>query len=265
MLGKRIITAVVGIAIAIFVIDYGQWLFSAAVSVLALIAWREYCSMLKNNRISCLYWPGIAGVLLLQLSAWLGNTHETVMIVFIIVFAALIKVVVKFPKYTISDAAFTSLGFVYVGMSFSYIIAIRFFDFAALSGTYFLWMALIGTWASDTFAYFVGSKFGKNKLCPALSPGKTREGAFGGLIGCILSVAAFGFAVNFDIVHSLIIGTIIGIVAPIGDLAESALKRYSGVKDSGNILPGHGGVLDRFDSIMFSVPVVYYYISNFLI
>ncbi|MGI6093271.1 MAG: phosphatidate cytidylyltransferase [Veillonellaceae bacterium] len=264
MLGKRIITAVVGIAIAIYVIDYGQWLFSAAVSVLALLAWREYYSMLKNNKIACLYWPGTVAVLLLQLSAWLGNTHEIIMIVYFFIFTVLVKVIIDYPKFSIADAAFTTLGFIYVGLSFSYIIAIRFVDFAALSGTYFLWMALIGTWASDTFAYFVGSRFGKNKLCPALSPGKTREGALGGLIGCIISVAAFAFFVNFDIVHSLFIGTLIGIVAPVGDLAESALKRFSGVKDSGKILPGHGGVLDRFDSIMFSAPVVYYYITNIL-
>lgn len=262
MLLKRIFTAVVGIAIAIFVINYGHWVFSVAVSLLALIAWHEYCRMLNNCKVNCLYWSGLAGILLLQLSTLLGNTNETVSIVFLFVLAILAKLVINFPRFTVADAAFSLLGVVYIGLSFSYIIAMRFIDAAPLSGMHFLWMTFIGTWASDTFAFFAGSKFGKVKLCPSLSPGKTREGAIGGLIGCIFCAAVFGYIVNFDIFHSLIIGVLIGFAAPVGDLAESAIKRFAGVKDSGNILPGHGGVLDRFDSIMFSVPVVYCYIYN---
>ncbi|MDD4601735.1 hypothetical protein SDC9_06235 [bioreactor metagenome] len=265
MVGKRILTAIVGIAIAIFVIDYGQWLFAAAVIVLSLITWHEYCNMLKNQNRSCLYLPGMAGVLLLQLSTWLGNSYEINMIVFLFLLVVLLKVVLSFPKFTVEDAAFNVFGLVYVGLSFSYILAIRFLDFTVLSGMYFLWIALVGTWSSDTFAYLVGSKFGKTKLCPALSPGKTREGAIGGLLGCILSVFIFGQLVDIAIIHSVVLGIIIGIASPVGDLAESALKRFTCVKDSGKILPGHGGVLDRFDSVMFSVPVVYYYASYIMI
>lgn len=265
MLLKRIITAVVGIAIAIFVINYGQWLFAATVSMLSMIAWHEYCNMMERQGRLQLYWLGLIGVLLLQMSTWLGNSYETNMIVFLFVLLALAKVVLSYPSFNLPNAAFSVFGFIYVGLSFSYIISIRFIDYTVLPGTYFLWLTLIGTWASDTFAYFVGSKLGKKKLCPALSPGKTREGAIGGLAGCIISVTVLGYIINISIAHSLALGAIIGIAAPIGDLAESALKRFFGVKDSGNILPGHGGVLDRFDSVMFSVPVVYYYVSNIMI
>lgn len=273
MLGKRILTAIIGIFIAIYVVNYGSWVFATAVSVLALLAWREYCIMLKNKGIFCLYWPGAIGVLLIQLCMWLGNSYEIMMIIFLFLLAVLIKVVVRYQKFSINDAAFSILGYIYIGLSFSYLIAIRFSDFSIannaeyeimISGMYLLWMIFLGTWASDTFAYFIGSRFGKNKLCPALSPGKTREGAIGGVVGSIITVVSFGQMLGLNVLYGFIIGLIIGIVAPLGDLTESALKRFAGVKDSGNLLPGHGGVLDRFDSIMFSVPVVYYYVSNVL-
>ena len=133
------------------------------------------------------------------------------------------------------------------------------------AGAVYLWIAFLGTWASDTFAYLVGSKIGRTKLAPLISPGKTREGAVGGLIGTIVTVAVFGSLFQLPLHHLLALGLLVGIVAPLGDLVQSVIKRYVGVKDSGNFFPGHGGVLDRFDSILFAVPAVYYYIQIFLL
>lgn len=273
MLGMRILTAAIGIPIAIYVINYGGWLFAAAVIVLALIAWHEFFKMMQAKDIKVHYGIGLMGILLALGCAWLGNAQELVMVILLIVLAALANSVVSHVKFSMTDAAFTLLGTLYVGLPFAHLMLLRFSNqyeyiqtaLGALAvGAAYLWLAFIGTWASDTLAYFVGSMMGRRKLCPAISPGKTYEGAIGGLIGSIVGVMIMGWVSGLPLLHTLILGLLVGIAAPVGDLAESALKRFAGVKDSGNILPGHGGVLDRFDAIMFTVPVVYYYIKAFV-
>lgn len=273
MLGMRILTAAIGIPIAIYIINYGAWLFAAAVIVLALIAWHEFYNMMQVKAIKVHYGIGLMGVILALGCAWLGNAQELVMIILLVVLAAIAKSVVSHAKFGMTDAAFTVLGTLYISLPFAHLLLLRFANqheyiqtaLGALSvGAAYLWLAFIGTWTSDTLAYFVGSAIGRHKLCPAISPGKTYEGAIGGLIGSIAGVMVMGWVSGLSPLHTLLIGLLVGIAAPLGDLAESALKRFAGVKDSGNILPGHGGVLDRFDAIMFAVPVVYYYIRSFI-
>ena len=133
------------------------------------------------------------------------------------------------------------------------------------AGAAYLWLAFLGTWASDTFAYFVGTYLGKHKLCPLISPGKTIEGAIGGMIGSVIAIMLLGVLFKLPVYHCIIMGILVGIAAPLGDLVESAIKRFAGVKDSGQILPGHGGILDRFDSILFTVPAIYYYMHIFVL
>ena len=125
----------------------------------------------------------------------------------------------------------------------------------------YFWLALFGTWASDSGAFFVGCRFGKHSLAANISPAKTIEGALGGIVACLLAVVVGGkFFFNLDVIDLMVLGLLIAVAAPVGDLAESALKRFAGIKDSGRIFPGHGGVLDRFDSLLFVVPAVYYYV-----
>jgi phosphatidate cytidylyltransferase len=133
-------------------------------------------------------------------------------------------------------------------------------------GNIILWLPFLTAWFTDTFAYFVGVYMGKVKLCPKISPKKTVEGAFGGIIGSVALSILSGFVINslgvdIDIIHFVITGFLCGIASEIGDLAASYTKRYTGIKDFGNIIPGHGGVLDRFDSILFTAPVIYYYFA----
>ena len=115
-------------------------------------------------------------------------------------------------------------------------------------------------WSVDTFAYFFGRWFGKNKLAPQLSPGKTIEGSIGGLIGAILVGGAFGHWIHLPLMHGLAVGALAGVMGQVGDLFESALKREMGIKDFGRVLPGHGGALDRFDSLLFVAPLAYLYL-----
>jgi phosphatidate cytidylyltransferase len=125
---------------------------------------------------------------------------------------------------------------------------------------------LAGTWAGDTAAYFVGKKLGRNKLAPRLSPGKTVEGALGGLAGSALGASLVNFfypAASFSMIA--ILGLLVGVFGMLGDLFESSLKRTAGIKDTGVIIPGHGGVLDRFDSMIFTAPAAYYFVTLFIL
>jgi phosphatidate cytidylyltransferase len=117
----------------------------------------------------------------------------------------------------------------------------------------------IGTWASDSFAYFVGSALGRHKLCPSISPNKTIEGAVGAVVGTTLTIAALGSFFGWPLPLMAVLGALIAVIATLGDLVESVAKRETGIKDSGNIIPGHGGVWDRFDSVLFTAPLVYYF------
>lgn len=272
MLGKRILTAVIGIPAAIGIINYGGWLFAAAVVLLALIAWHEFTVMMQAKEIAIQYSLGVVSILLASGCAWLGNAQELVMVLMLTVLVGMAQTILNHNKFGVAETAFSIMGVMYITLPFIHLMFLRFTNsyeyiptaLGQLSaGAVYVWLAFIGTWASDTLAYFVGSLLGRHKLCPAISPGKTLEGAIGGLIGSVAGVVGWGWLCGLPLIHMAFLGLLVGIAAPLGDLAESLLKRFTGVKDSGNILPGHGGILDRFDAVMFSVPVVYYYIKFF--
>jgi len=274
LLSMRVLTAVIGIPIAVYIINNGSWLFAASIIILALIAWHEFFKMMQAKEINIQYSSGFIGIVLATACAWLGNAQELVMVMLLVVLFTLAQTIFLHEKFGVSEAAFTILGTMYVSLPFAHLLMLRFTEqyiymdttIGSLSaGAIYLWLAFVGTWASDTLAYFVGSLCGRHKLCPAVSPGKTIEGAIGGLFGSIAGVVFLGWLCELPLIHMTFLGLLIGIAAPIGDLTESVLKRFTGVKDSGNILPGHGGILDRFDAIMFSVPVTYYYLKVFII
>ena len=160
------------------------------------------------------------------------------------------------PDQGLINAAANLFGAVYIGFMFAYILLLRFIS--SENGLFYLIFTTFVTWANDTAAYFIGVKFGKHKLSPRISPKKTVEGSFGGLAGGV--VTAFFLATLFQepLFFFGILGAIVVIAGQFGDLIESIIKRNAGVKDSGSFLPGHGGVLDRFDSLLLSAPVVYY-------
>jgi phosphatidate cytidylyltransferase len=165
-----------------------------------------------------------------------------------------------------THTAISALAILYVGLLFAHLPLLRNFGTHTYTicslhftqGELCLWMVLLGTWASDTFAYFFGIAFGKHKFC-SVSPKKSMEGAAAGFIGSIIVVALIATkALDFTVMQGITMGLGVGFFAPLGDLVESVLKRSFGIKDSGKLFPGHGGVLDRFDSLLFAVPVVYY-------
>lgn len=168
--------------------------------------------------------------------------------------------VISYPKYDSENVTMLLFGLIYVTIMLSFVFKVRFFK----KGVLLVWLIFIGAWGSDTCAYCVGKLFGKHKIPSKLSPNKTVEGCVGGVGGAAL--IGFIFAAVFYDNRSVwweipLIGAISSIISQIGDLAASAIKRNHNIKDYGDLIPGHGGILDRFDSIIFTAPIVYYLIK----
>lgn len=168
--------------------------------------------------------------------------------------------VFSFPKYKAEQILYAFFGLFYVGLLFSYLFQVRLLP----NGEYLVWLIFIGAWGSDTCAYCAGILFGKHKAAPVLSPKKTWEGCIGGVVGAALLAVLYGLAMDLVFLQDIsialyaLIGACASVISQIGDLAASALKRNNEIKDYGKLIPGHGGVLDRFDSILFVTPIVYY-------
>jgi len=189
---------------------------------------------------------------------------ERAMLVTLIVFlliSVLIELLRGEPEHHFANISGNLLGTVYIGFMFAYILLLRFLPEPS-ELNYLLFTQLI-TWANDSMAYLIGVKFGKHHLLPRISPKKTLEGSLGGLAGGI--IAAFLLALIFKKAMGLMIflSIVIVVVGQFGDLVESMIKRAAGAKDSGAFLPGHGGILDRFDSLLIAAPVVYYLVIYF--
>ena len=172
---------------------------------------------------------------------------------------------------TLVDISFTFFVILYVDVLLSFFLLTYYigYDGGNQLGKVWIWYVLFGACMTDIFAYFIGSKFGKHKLCPEISPKKTVEGAIGGILGCMLAFIIYTFVLNkfFDFGISYIkialISIIVAIFAQLGDLVASSIKRNAKIKDFGDVMPGHGGFLDRIDSILFVSPIMYYFLVYF--
>lgn len=246
---NRYLGAVMIAPFIIFVFLGGIYLkgFVFALSVMAM--WEFYRALKKKE------FKPIAsiGYILLIIYYLLNNNFEIMMYVLVIATFILLIIPVINLKYTFIDVALTLLGFMYAGMLFSFVYMVN----TKMNGQFLVWLIFIGSWLSDTAAFYSGKLFGKNKLCPKVSPKKTIEGSLGGMIGATLFSGFFGIIVSMyiyimPIYHYFLIGALCGIFGQFGDLVASSIKRYVGIKDYSNLIPGHGGILDRFDSILFS-------------
>lgn len=179
----------------------------------------------------------------------------------ILVFSVFLVIyVVAFPKYDFRDVAYAFSGFVYVTVFMSFI----YFTRAMNDGKYIFWLIFISSWVCDTCAYFVGSAIGKHKLAPILSPKKSIEGSIGGVVGSVIVAFVFGYFIEYKLMAGenhvglyMVICAVGSILSQVGDLAASGIKRNHDIKDYGKLIPGHGGILDRFDSVIFIAPVIY--------
>jgi len=277
-LKTRVISAIVGLILVGIIMFFARQLLPAAVFILSLIGIHEFYNAVSKagfkpikiiGYLSCLPLLMIGYEKMLMDSNGLISSIYTgkflSFVVFVILAVLMSIIVFEHKKYNVSDIAITVFGIVYVVFLFSFIITTRNME----NGAYYIWLIFISAWATDTFAFFTGITIGKRKLIPAVSPKKTKEGSIGGIIGCVIAVSLYGIYLNsvlpkVPFYHFIIIGLLGGVISQIGDLAASAVKRFVNIKDYGNIMPGHGGVLDRVDSILFVAPVIYYYISFIL-
>lgn len=272
----RIITGVIGIAIAAAVITVGGQVFNAAVAFLAAAAWYEYQKMVKSKGYNAYNLTGGVGVLLLVAMAGTG-IEGVYMLAFMLMLTTLFFIFSAIEglwrhcnrgeQHWAESSALTAWGMLYCGLLFAHIILMRSFDggphidlgFRVFEyGEICLWIVLLGTWASDTFAYFFGRAFGKTPFC-SVSPKKSFEGAVCGFVCSFITVLFLCIVcLGIALWHAVMVALAVAFFAPVGDLVESIIKRSFDIKDSGKLFPGHGGVLDRFDSVLFTVPVVYY-------
>jgi phosphatidate cytidylyltransferase len=167
-------------------------------------------------------------------------------------------------KNILSSISINFFMIIYITGCMSYFFLLRDLNLEPFHNARALWLAFLATWSVDAGAYFTGKYFGKRKLAPKISPNKTREGAIGGIVLCILIVLIYVCYLKIFTYYLIIYAVLVAVVAIIGDLFESALKRNVELKDSGNFLPGHGGVLDRFDSLLFTIPFTYYFLILFI-
>ena len=258
---QRIITAIIAGALFIPFVIYGKVPFTLLVLAMAVVGFYE---ILKMKGISLFSVPGFLGLLTLILLVipkdWSSEVVEaigyssTLMVVYGLMMLLLIYVVLVKNKITFDEVAFILLSAFYVGLGFHYLNETR------NVGLEYVVYCLLVVWTTDSGAYFVGRKLGKNKLWPEISPKKTVEGFVGGIV--IAVIFAIGMQAIYPFMNSyvsLIFVTIFAsIIGQMGDLVESAIKRHFDVKDSGTILPGHGGILDRFDSLLFVVPLLHF-------
>lgn len=269
MLRTRVITALIGLVIAIVAITAGGYIFNGIILLLALMGWREYVRMLrKKNIILPERWGYLFTVLLIGSLAF-GFYKAAIMVAAVAALVIGLLYIFGPARLDLSVISTSLVGFYYINGGFAAFLALRensIYELLSVSvtgehiGELVIWLLLLTTWASDTFAYFAGVKWGKRKIVPNISPNKTLEGYVGGFIGCLLTGILYAVIVGIPFSLGFGAGLLTGIVAPLGDLFESKLKRYCDVKDSGVLLPGHGGVLDRFDSLLFSAPMVLVYL-----
>lgn len=269
----RVAVAAVGIPLAVVAVYAGGWVLALLLALIAVLGALEFYRMAEGKGARPLRTLGAgaaaAFVLLaadgaLRTGAVSGQLFLLTLLVLTTVAAAIwLRGVEGEP---LLSASVTVAGAVYTGHLLSYGLLLRHLPGVESSwhGTALLFAPVLLTWASDTFAYFVGRAFGKHKLIPRVSPGKTVQGSAGALVGTVLVAVVYAAWVlnQFSGYHvgwmaAALLGLAVSVAAQVGDLAESLLKRDAGVKDSGALLPGHGGALDRFDSLFFTLPLVY--------
>ncbi len=259
MLKTRILTAVIGVPFLLGIIYMGGWYWQGFIMALTAVALLEFLVMMQHKGLHPM-WPAtyiLAFILLFRMSLDQYLTG--------LVFAGLLLMVLtmllSYPRINIVDLAMNIFASVYTGFFFSFALALGVHEESFIV----LLMVFMLTWASDIGGYTFGHLWGKHKLAPQLSPAKTQEGAGGAILLAVLAAVLFKYFTKFDYpyISMVLMAVAASAAAQIGDLLESAIKRYMEVKDSGRIIPGHGGVLDRFDSLMLVMPAIYYFLVVF--
>lgn len=290
---ERVISIVIGAPLLLGLLVWSPWTFTAAVAVLMLTALREfYQACRKTGEDPAEGFGYVAAAIALAAAvplldppgsvpppALLAGPRSTWLFFFGITVLVIASLAVELPRPNRSplhNLAPTWFGVLYIGWLFPFAARLRWLPASDLArvgwpvgprpdwqgvldpGTALLLLVLLTTWSADTCAFLVGKSIGKHKLAPVLSPGKTWEGAVGGFVGAVGIGIGVGWVLGFPPAWSGTAAALIGLMAVLGDLCKSSIKREVGIKDFGKIIPGHGGALDRFDSLLFTAPTIYF-------
>lgn len=245
-----------GIPLIILAVWQGGIVYSLLILLAMVIALFELNKMFSIIKIASPLWFMLLGLFVLFAAAVYGGVLLYLYGIFFVIFVFLLSGVFFYPGLGPEKLAGGLFGVLYISM-----LLFLYFLGSMEDGRYWIFLVLAGTWTGDIMAYIVGKKFGRKKIAPLLSPGKTIEGALAGIIGSILILLILNqYFILTTAPAVLVLGLLLGIAGICGDLFESSIKRTSGTKDSGSLIPGHGGIMDRIDSLFFIAPTAYWVI-----
>lgn len=250
---KRIISGVIGGALLLFFAYCGEVLFAIFVAAMAAVAAYEYAGLIGRQTEGVPLYLLMASTAVLTLSGNLAGGFFALLAPLLVFLGMMVWAMANSVAW--DQFCLYLAGCYYLGLGFASLVLLRF-----QGGFSLLLLVLIAVWATDIGAYFIGSAFGKRPLAQDISPNKTLEGSIGGLASALLAVliySRFASDLPWSWWQLIIIALALSLSGQMGDLLESSIKRWAGVKNSGNILPGHGGILDRFDSILLASPLLY--------
>lgn len=260
MFKQRLISGIILVVIAVITLYFGGMLTFLVTAGISLIGMYELLRVIHVEK-SALSVTAYTGAILYYILLLLSLDQYILPLLLLILIVMFSVYVFTFPKYEISSVAITFFSIIYVTVTLSCIYRIRILE----DGAYMVVLVFLSAWGNDTLAYCAGRLFGRHKMSPVLSPKKTIEGAVGGVIGAGLLGALYGLiarhfiTADFNLILVFaIVCAVGGLISIVGDLGASAIKRNYEIKDYSNLIPGHGGILDRFDSIIFTAPIIYY-------
>lgn len=256
MFKTRLISGILLVIAALLTIISGNYVLFVTLLCVSLLGMQElYKAMgVHKDQTEFLELAGYLGAILYYVSLLLGFERYGTMAILIALILIMFVYVFSYSKYNANQVMATFFGVVYVAVMLSFILLTRNLP----DGKFIVWLIFLCSWGCDTCAYCVGMLIGKHKMAPVLSPKKSIEGAVGGVVGAALLGVIYAVATHGAMLEYAVICGVGALISMVGDLAASAIKRNQGIKDYGKLIPGHGGILDRFDSVIFTAPVIYY-------
>ncbi|EOS34944.1 hypothetical protein C804_01268 [Lachnospiraceae bacterium A4] len=264
---ERTISAVILVIAAFASILPGGIILAVVLYGISMVGFLELtraCGVRKDQKPNTLEIVGLAAITCYYLVTYfVQDASYAVMVILLAMIAMMSVYVFGFPKYHADQVMDAYFALIYAPVMLSFVLLTRQLD----DGIYLVWMIFISSWISDTFAYLAGVMLGRHKLAPVLSPKKSVEGSVGGIVGAALFGALFGAYLDSTLGQEqyvmilAVVGGVGSVISQVGDLAASAVKRNHEIKDYGNLIPGHGGIMDRFDSVIFTAPITYFLIT----